>query len=76
MAYWDSDREEIIYRKSKPYPDYPDWEMIDCGCCAGIMWGGEYIRECNRCACEGWIAHHKPSGVLAHYPGGPFCGKI
>jgi len=71
MAYWDGER--IHYFESQPLNNYPGWELIDCGCCAGIKWGGEYPQECN--CNSGMLAHHLKSGVLALYPGGPFVGR-
>ena len=74
MAYWDG--EQIHYAKPTPCEVYPNWDVIDCGCCVGIEWGGEYPIECNRCGGSGWIYNHRKSGTLAQYPGGPFCGKV
>ncbi len=54
---------------------YPGWECIDCGCCAGLLWGGEYPTECYDCRGAGFFYRHKKSGVLAQYPGGPFLGR-
>ena len=71
MAYWDGKR--IRYHEPETYPNHPGWELIDCGCCAGIKWGGEYPQECN--CNSGMLAHHLKSGVLALYPGGPFVGR-
>lgn len=71
MAYWDSKREKIVRRPDEPYPGYPGWVMHDCGCCAGIEWGGESPQECRRCN-GGHIAVHVASGVRAKYPGGRF----
>jgi hypothetical protein len=50
------------------------WRITDCGCCAGIMWGGEYPRECRDCNGSGlvWIL---PTGQTADYPGGRFSGS-
>ena len=47
---------------------------IDCGCCAGVEWGGDYPRECDRCGGAGRIWRY-PSGVLAWWYGGPLCGR-
>ena len=73
MAYWDG--KNIVYWDNKPYPNHPNWEYIDCGCCAGIEWGGDYPRECRTCGGSGMISLHKPSGRIADYPGGPFRGR-
>ena len=72
MSHWDG--EKIIRYKPHPVKDYPGWEVVDCGCCHGIEWGGEDPRECNRCEGSGWIHHHIKSNIFALYPGGPFTG--
>lgn len=54
---------------------WPGWIIINCGCCSGIQWGGEYPRECTHCDGTGSTWKHKKSGVLACYPGGPFLGR-
>jgi hypothetical protein len=46
---------------------------VDCGCCAGIEWGGEYPRECESCGGTG-LQYRYASGALALSPGGPFRG--
>lgn len=74
MSYWDSKKGKIIRFHSQPYPDYPGWILLDCGCSGGLQWGGEYPRDCNTCKGSGFIAYHKKSHALALYPGGPFCG--
>lgn len=73
MAHWDSKNGKIVYFEPRPYPAYPGWEMIDCGCCGGIEWGGEEPIECNKCGGSGSIARHRKTGLTAHYPGGQFC---
>jgi len=50
------------------------WELIDCGCCAGLAWGTEEPTECSRCTGNGILWRHIESGVLAEYPGGKFRG--
>jgi hypothetical protein len=47
---------------------------VDCGCCAGIEWGGEYPRECNLCGGNGRLYRFE-SGKLALWPGGQFVGS-
>lgn len=74
MAYWDGDK--IVYAQPIPYPDYPEWEYMDCGCCGGIEWGGESPRECRSCGGIGFLARHKPTNRIADYPGGPFRGML
>jgi hypothetical protein len=70
MAHWNGSK--IVYFKPFPHEDYPDWDVIDCGCCAGIEWGGEEPNECKRCSASGAIYKHRKSGVTAEYPGGRF----
>ena len=74
MAHWDG--KQIVYGEPSQCKDYPKWDVVDCGCCVGVKWGGEYPIECDRCGGSGWIYHHRKSGLLSQYPGGPFCGKI
>ncbi len=74
MAHWDSLRGKIIKWSTKDSSIWPCWEELDCGCCAGLEWGGNYPRECKRCN-GGIIFRHKKSGALALYPGGPFVGR-
>ena len=71
MSHWDGSK--IVRWPTKP-SRVPGWEEIDCGCCSGLEWGGEYPRECLRCN-GGVIFRHKKSGALALYPGGPFVGR-
>ena len=73
MAHWNG--KKIIYHSPQKSSGYPSWLIIDCGCCHGIEWGGDYPRECKRCRGTEWIWKHKKSGALAQYPGGPFIGK-
>uniref|UniRef100_A0A6H2A691 Uncharacterized protein n=1 Tax=viral metagenome TaxID=1070528 RepID=A0A6H2A691_9ZZZZ len=73
MSWWDGNK--IVKYASQECKDYPNWQLIDCGCCSGLEWGGEYPKECKTCRGNGWIYKHKRSGVLVLYPGGPFCGK-
>ena len=71
MSHWDG--EKIVRWKTVPCPQYPAWDEIDCGCCNGIEWGGEYPIECRDCGGSGVIFKHRESGVKAVYPGGRFC---
>jgi hypothetical protein len=70
MAYFSG--QGIVFAAPQPYPDYPGWETIDCGCCAGIEWGDPGPRECRQCGGGGYLARHIASGAVALYPGGPF----
>lgn len=72
MSHWNSKTQKVIRWSPKKIPGYPGWRLVDCGCCAGLEWGGDYPHECKRCM-NGWISEHKESGVTALYPGGPFC---
>jgi hypothetical protein len=72
MAHWDSEKGMIVYRPTKKAKYHPKWDEIDCGCCCGIKWGGEYPDECERCGGSGVIYLHRKSGVTAKWPGGPF----
>ena len=58
------------------YPDHPNWVYYNCGCCAGIEWGGDSPRDCKRCGGSGTLSLHLPSGRIADYPGGPFRGSL
>ena len=75
MAYFDTKSKTIV--RSEPYvcEQYPKWDVLDCGCCGGLEWGGEYPRECQRCGGGGVIFRHRKSAALAMYPGGPFIGQ-
>ena len=53
---------------------WPGWRQVDCGCCAGLEWGGEEPRECRRCKGWGGLFLHEKSRVLALWPGGPLAG--
>ncbi len=74
MAYWDSSKGVTVYQPPERIKGYPGWYWVDCGCCAGIEWGGEEPRECRECGGSGRVALHATSKRLALYPGGPFCG--
>ena len=72
MAHWDSKAGVVVYWPTKRCKHHPKWDEIDCGCCAGIEWGGEEPRECRKCGASGVIYRHRKSGVTAQWPGGPF----
>lgn len=76
MAYWDSFIGKIVSFESYEDPGFPGWVCDDCGCCAGIRWGGESPDECDNCAGSGRIWRHKQSGVVAQWPGGPLLGRL
>lgn len=76
MAHWNPDTHQIVYFPPQEDPEFPNWVREDCGCCAGIKWGGEEPIECNNCAGSGYVWRHKQSGVLAQWPGGPFLGRL
>jgi len=72
MGYWNAKEKTTIFFEDEPWEGYKDWYRVDCGCCMGTRWGGEYPEECT---CNmGFLAWHKPSNVLALYPGGPLRG--
>jgi len=73
MSHWDG--EKVISWPAERCEQYPAWIKEDCGCCAGIQWGGEFPRECDECAGNGFIYRHESTGTLAQYPGGPLLGK-
>lgn len=74
MSHWDG--KQVIRFEPEPWPEYPGWQQIDCGCANGLEWGGEEPRECRTCKGWGFVALHDRSGALALYPGGPFCGVV
>ena len=73
MAHWDSTKQKIIECKIKKSKQWPKWDEVDCGCCGGICWGGEYPREGKDCDGRGFIFVHRKTGTRARWPGGPFC---
>ena len=75
MAHWDCRAQRVIAWPTQPWPGRPGWLQVDCGCSAGLMWGGESPRECPRCQDGGVLALHEKSRRLALWPGGPFCGS-
>ena len=75
MAHWDCTTSGVIYFSPEPWEGYPKWMQIDCGCCAGLEWGGDGPRECDTCGASGRLAKHIKTGTLALWPGGPFRGK-
>ena len=46
MAHWDCRAQRVIAWPTQPWPGRPGWLQVDCGCSAGLMWGGESPREC------------------------------
>ena len=54
--------------------NHPGWVWMDCGCCAGIKWGGDYPQECEQCKGSGVRCVHLASKRIAEWPGGPFLG--
>jgi hypothetical protein len=38
MSHWDYRTNEIVRMETKECENYPGWEIIDCGCCAGLKW--------------------------------------
>ena len=74
MAHWNSESGKIIYFKEQQ-SEIKGWNIIDCGCCGGLRWGGEEPIECNYCEGNGHLFKHIKSGVIAIYPGGEFRGR-
>ena len=75
MAWWDGEQGKIVKFPPREVAGYPSWQEIDCGCCAGIKWGGDFPEECSDCGGSGTLFHHLKSGVLADYPGGSLRGR-
>jgi hypothetical protein len=75
MSYWNATTREIVSFDDYPWPGHPGWMTVDCGCCVGIRWGGEFPVECDDCGGTGRYARHERSGALALWPGGPFVGR-
>ncbi len=74
MSHWDSQEQKIVRWPTQQVPDYPGWFSVDCGCCAGISWGGDSPNECPDCKGSGAICLHVASRRIAEYPGGPLLG--
>jgi hypothetical protein len=74
MSHWDSARQITVRWPDEKFPEYPGWTRIDCGCCAGIAWGGCSPVDCDQCRGGGFLWRHDASRALALYPGGPFAG--
>ena len=74
MSHWDGER--IVRWEAEAIAEHPGWMAVDCGCCAGIKWGGETPDECDSCGGSGRVAWHPASGVLALWPGGPLAGRL
>lgn len=73
MAYWNGLR--IVEFEPEPYPGYPGWLRIDCGCCGGLKWGTVEPQDCTDCGGSGQKAMHETTKAVADYPGGPFRGR-
>lgn len=76
MSAWNSDTLTVETWEPRLNPDFPGWALVDCGCCAGIRWGGEEPVECSTCGAGGWLHVHLDSGVMAWWPGGPLSGRL
>jgi hypothetical protein len=72
MAHWDGSR--VIEWPTHRAKDYPGWLVVDCGCCAGIEWGGDNPQECDSCWGTGLRYIHEATRTVAVYPGGPLLG--
>ena len=67
---------QIIYAPDIIVEEMPGWWMRDCGCCGGLIWGGEEPVDCPDCGGAGHIYFHRPSMVTAEYPGGKLTGRL
>lgn len=76
MSHWDSTQQKIVRWPTEPVVGYPGWFGVDCGCCAGIEWGGETPETCDRCGGSGMIFVHAESLRTAEYPGGRLTGSL
>lgn len=76
MANWNSTAGVVEAWAPRVHPFHAGWAMVDCGCCAGIQWGGEAPVECSTCGAGGWLHVHLASGRTAWWPGGPFSGSL
>lgn len=74
MAHFDG--HAIVMLADEPCSEYPGWVRVDCGCCAGLEWGGFEPRTCRDCGGNGFLAKHVASGTMALYPGGPLRGRV
>jgi hypothetical protein len=72
VSYWNG--KEIVRIAPSLHPLSTGWWCIDCGCCNGIQWGGEYPTECRDCGGGGVVFLHEASGLVAAWPGGPIVG--
>jgi hypothetical protein len=75
VSHWDSAAQTIVSWPTH-YHEYPGWIVVDCGCCAGIRWGGDSPRECDHCGGGGTICVHLGSRRIADWPGGPLRGQM
>lgn len=74
MAFWEPITGKII--EYPPEKQSNGWTWVDCGCCGGLNWGGEYPTECRTCGGSGFYYIHEKSRVIAQYPGGPLLGRL
>lgn len=74
MSYWDG--EKIVVFPDEQIDGHSGWVRKDCGCCAGVEWGGDSPTECSHCMGTGQYCEHMKTGTLALYPGGPLLGSL
>lgn len=73
MASWNG--YEVVRHPPEMIEGYPDWRVLDCGCCNGLAWSvGTEPIECSDCRGGGRLCVHLPTRTVALYPGGPLCG--
>jgi hypothetical protein len=53
MAYYNSRTNERSF-PPQPVECYPDWEIIDCGCCAGVEWDRGFTFHVSVSVVEEW----------------------
>ena len=75
MSGWNSKDGTVERNAPIQDPEHPNWWAVDCGCCNGISWGGCEPMECDTCRGGGYLMVHRPSGVIAEWPGGPLNGR-
>lgn len=72
MSHWDGKK---TIRWQPHYAGKAGYYYIDCGCSAGLRWGGWEPVECEQCN-AGWQCLNVKTGRLSEWPGGPFLGSV
>ena len=76
MAWYNRDTGVMEYEPDRRIEGCSGWWRRDCGCCGGLVWGGNEPIDCGECGGSGFIYFHRPSMVTAEYPGGKFTGRL